>query len=70
MNHGTENKRLDRRLQVLFGADAHSETPLAQSGAGFYLPTGLPYRTHETSARSLLILAKTHSGGQDGRSKQ
>ena len=34
MNHGMENQQFDRRLQVLFGADAHSENPLAQSGAG------------------------------------
>ena len=34
MNHGMENQQLDRRLQVLFGADAHSANPLAQSGAG------------------------------------
>ena len=34
MNHGTENQRLSRRLQVLFGEDAHSEKPLAKSGAG------------------------------------
>ena len=34
MNYGTENQRLHRRLQVLFGVNAHSETPLAQSGAG------------------------------------
>ena len=34
MNHGTENQQPDRQLKVLFGANAHSEKPLAQSGAG------------------------------------
>ncbi len=34
MNNGTKNQQLERRLQVLFGVDAHSENPLTQSGAG------------------------------------
>ena len=34
MNDGTKNQQLERRLQVLFGVDAHSENPLTQSGAG------------------------------------
>ena len=40
MNHGMENQLLNRRLQVLFGVNAHSESPLAQSGAGVRL-TGI-----------------------------
>ena len=34
MNDGTNNQQLDQRLQALFGEGAHSETPLAESGAG------------------------------------
>ena len=34
MNDGTKNQQLERRLQVLYGVDAHSESPLTQSGAG------------------------------------
>ena len=34
MNHALENESLIQRLQALFGVDAHSENPLAQSGAG------------------------------------
>ncbi len=34
MNDGTNNQQLERRLQVLYGVDAHSESPLTQSGAG------------------------------------
>ena len=40
MNHGMENQLLNRRLQVLFGVNAHSESSLAQSGAGVRL-TGI-----------------------------
>lgn len=34
MGHGTANEALDRRLRALFGADARSEGPLTESGAG------------------------------------
>ncbi len=34
MNHGTENQQLDQRLKALFGLNAHSESPLAQSRGG------------------------------------
>ena len=37
MSDATEQQRLNGRLQELFGADARSETPLAQSGAGLRL---------------------------------
>ncbi|MAE60859.1 MAG: hypothetical protein CMJ49_05810 [Planctomycetaceae bacterium] len=33
-NHGTKNQRSDQALKALFGTDAHSESPLAHSGAG------------------------------------
>jgi alpha-ketoglutarate-dependent taurine dioxygenase len=40
LNDGTENQRLEQQLHALFGVDAHSESPLAQSGAGVRL-TGI-----------------------------
>jgi alpha-ketoglutarate-dependent taurine dioxygenase len=40
MNLETASKRLNQQIQMLFGDDAHSETPLAQSGGGIRL-TGI-----------------------------
>ena len=55
MSDGRNNQELERRLQVLFGSDAYSETPLAQCGTGVRF-TGIDLCSHLSKDQVSLLL--------------